>query len=403
MTQDVQVGQTAFREFFQVQESPRVINRGPNPYAAVIKNKNKNLSGSKQNVYEDLETRAMKNFQHSSIQEALDNLKERLNGKVYEQHHFGRLALVPSGLIDINIDIQRLIETEHVAEHIIELFDPRIMQPVNVIYIKETGRYSAWEGQQSSSAFVLMRAFGLIADDVLIQCKIVDDDLEVPGSDIKGEAVGNYGFRCINGKGRKTPDVYYTYRSMLNGVRLYGSTLDEDVQVDRIQCTLESNNMYPSADKKGRNAQQSPGEISYVSGIMSISNHGADEETFVGGLEDLNWALSWHNRYFAGENGVDNGFILAFSRFHKQARDNNFKITKELEDDFYRHMRAMYLTPSGFHKDCKDRLKKWQKANNLAVSWSDSCLLPIFVLDYLANDPKCSIFSVLNMPTYSGV
>jgi hypothetical protein len=174
------------------------------------------------------------------IQEAIENLRARLQGEQYTQEHFGRLELQPASLVDINIDIQRLLEIPHIGKNIIELFDPRIMQPLNVIYIKETGRYSAWEGQQSGTAFALMMHFGLISPDTLIQCKVVDDDLAVPGSTLIREAVGNLGFRCINYKGRKEPDLYYIYRSMVNGVRLYNSTLTEDLQPMKykIYCKL---------------------------------------------------------------------------------------------------------------------------------------------------------------------
>jgi phage baseplate assembly protein W len=182
------------------------------------------------NIYDPLVPRAMAVANNDDIQEAIENLRQRLQGEQYAQKHFGRLELQPAALVDINIDIQRLLETPHIAKNIIELFDPRIMQPLNVIYIKSTGRYSAWEGQQSGTAFALMMHFGLISEDTLIQCKVVDDDLEVPGSDLVGEAVGNLGFRCINYKGRKEPDLFYIFRSMVNGVRLYNSTLTEDLQ-----------------------------------------------------------------------------------------------------------------------------------------------------------------------------
>ena len=138
------------------------------------------------NIYDPLVSRAMAIADEDDIQEAIDNLRKRLQGKQYTQEHFGRLELQPASRVDINIDIQRLLETPHIAKNIIELFDPRIMQPLNVIYIKETGRYSAWEGQQSGTAFALMMHFGLISPDTLIQCKVVDDHLQGAGSDLVG-------------------------------------------------------------------------------------------------------------------------------------------------------------------------------------------------------------------------
>lgn len=381
----------------------RFINRGTNPFAPMVKMRNKALTTTGKSKYEKLVDRANTINNDEDVNKAIDNLKARLGGQKYKQEHFGRLELLSSKLVDINIDIQRLLETPHIAKHIIELFDPRIMQPLNVIYIKETGRYSAWEGQQSGTAFALMMMFGIIEPDTLIQCKVVDDDLTVPGSTLVGEAVGNYGFRCINGNGRKTPDLFYTYRSMVNGVRLYDSTLKEDKHSNEVQNILEQNNMFPSPAINAKSNKATPGMVTYISGILGISNYDKDQETFNICKQDLNWALSWHNRYYAGEKGVDGGFILTFGRLANEARDLDFVITPELEADLYRHMLSRYGSPGGFHSDCKARLKSWQVTNNLKTSWSDSCLLPIFIMDYINDGGQYPVPEVRGMVTYAGI
>jgi len=262
------------------------------------------------NIYDPLVSRAMAIANEDDIQEAIENLRERLQGEQYTQKHFGRLELQPADLIDINIDIQRLLETPHIAKNIIELFDPRIMQPLNVIYIKETGRYSAWEGQQSGTAFALMMHFGLISTDTLIQCKVVDDDLRVPGSDLVGEAVGNLGFRCINYKGRKEPDLFYIFRSMVNGVRLYNSTLTEDLQANEIQNILQTHNMFAAPGLEARGQKAKPGMITHISSILKLAGHGTDK--FDVAKKDLDWVLSWHNKYYASEKGVNGGLAKIF-------------------------------------------------------------------------------------------
>lgn len=380
----------------------RFINRGANPFAPMVKNRNKALTTSGKSKYDKLVDRAQAIKEDADIVTAIESLKARLGGK-YKQEHFGRLEWLDHELIDLNVDIQRLSETPHIAKHILTLFDPRIMQPLNVIYIKETGRYSAWEGQQSGTAFALMMMFGLIEPGTPIQCKVVDDDLTVPGSTLVGEAVGNYGFRCINGNGRKTPDLFYTYRSMVNGVRLYGSSLDEDVHSNEVQLILEQNNMFPAPAIEAKGTKATPGMVSYISGILGISNYDKDKTIFDVCKQDLNWALAWHNRYFSSEKGVDGGFILTFGRLHREARERDFVITSELEADLYRHMLGRYGSPSGFHADCKTRLKNWQIANNLKTSWSDSCLLPIFIMDYITDGGQYAVPEVHGMVTYAGI
>jgi hypothetical protein len=119
--------------------------------------------------------------------------------------------------------------------------------------------------------------------------------------------------------------------------------------------------------------------------------------------DDLNRALAWHNRYYSSEKGVDGGFILAFGRLYAAAREQNIEITLEAEIDLYDMFRARYGSPRAYHNDCKQRLTTFQKKNLLKVSWSDSCLTPILVSDYINWGGKCSLPQVNNMMTYAGV
>ena len=384
----------------------RNINRGVNPFAPLVKIKNNALTTKGKNLYESILYRIKPALKESQVTDAIAELKARLDGKVYKQEHFGELANLPISLIDCNVDIQRLLECPHVAENIITLFDPRIIQPVNVVRITAddgTVRYSAWEGQQSASAFAIMQHFGLIDSSTQIQCKIVDSALKVPGSPLLGEAVGNYGFRCINFKGRKTPDLFYLLRSMINGVRLYGSSLREDKQAEEIQQILERNNMFPAPGVDARGQQGSPGMVTYISGIMNIAGHDTEDVNFDVTKTDLDWALKWHDAYFNAEKGVDGGFILAFGRLHAEARDAGITFDKATEDDFARHMRAHYGSPKGFHQECKNRLAAFQDRTQQKRSWSDSCLTPLFVSDYINTGGTCNVPQVKGMVTYAGI
>jgi hypothetical protein len=345
-------------------------------------------------IYDPLVTRAQTISSDYRITEAIKILKDRLAGETYKQHHFGRLELHAAHLIDINIDIQRMLETAHIGKNIMELFDPRIMQPLNVIHIKSTGRYSAWEGQQSGTAFALMMHFGLIDPDTLIQCKVVDDDLVVPGSDLTGEAVGNYGFRCINYKGRKEPDLYWIFRSMVNGVRLYHSSLTEDLQANEIQNQLQTNHMFaaPAADAMGQKAR--PGMVTHISSILNIAGHGSSDEEFEIGVADLEWVLKWHDKYYASEKGVDGGYLITFGRFAALCRNQNIVITKDHEQEFYTHMKR-YGSPKAFHQDCKQRYK-----TAYGAGWKDSCLLPIWFKDYMQRGGTLPLPSISDYNTY---
>jgi len=385
----------------------RTVNRGANPFAAMVKQKNIALTpnpASTHTVYESLQVRGDRVFRHPGVQQALKDLKQRLVGKTYNQSHFGELVLVRYDDMDMNIDIQRDEDAVHIAEQIIPKYDPRIAMTVMCTRLKN-GRYSAWEGQQTSLTFYVLYKAGIIDKDTLIQVKAFDEDLVVPGTTLKGEAVGNLGFRIINGGGRKGVDAYHVHRSRVNGVRLYGSVFREDTQSEEIQQILEANNMFPAKTSAAARNQATPGMVTYIHGLNLIANHDTEPKVFDICKKDLEWALAWHDRYYAGEKGVDGGFILAFGRLASSARQGKPAIVLDAatEADLYNLFRSKYGSPKGFHKDCKDRLKKFQLANNLAESWSDSCLTPILVMDYINWGGKCALPQVHGMTTYAGI
>jgi hypothetical protein len=270
----------------------------------------------------------------------------------------------------------------------------------------KNGRYSAWEGQQTSLTLYVLHKAGLIDDDTLIQVKAYDEDLEVPGTTLKGEAVGNMGFRVINGGGRKPIDAFTLHRSRVTGVRVYGSDFREDKQSEQIQQVLEQNNMFPAKTSDAARNQATPGMVTYIHGLNLIAGHDKEDKIFDVGIKDLEWAVKWHDRYYPTEKGVDGGFILAFGRLSAAARLSKpvIKFDANTEQDLYNLFRAKYGSPKGFHKDCKDRLEKFQLANNLAKSWSDNCLTPILVMDYINwGGGKSALPQVSGMTTYAGI
>jgi hypothetical protein len=381
----------------------RTVDRGPNPFAPIVKQQNQKLT-PRRNVYQSIDARVNSTFFGKTYADkAVEILKQRLDGQKYRPEHFGRLELVPLDLIDINVDIQRDLEMLHIANNIICRFDPRIVQPVNVTYIKSTGRYSAWDGQQSSASLKIIYDAGLIEGDFAVQCKVFDDDLEVPGSALKGEAVGNYGFRVLNGSGREPIDAYFMHRSRVNGVRLYNSDFWEDQQSEEIQQVLEKNSMFPARASDAQGQKATPGMVTHISGINGIAGHGTRQELFEVTKGDLDRALAWHNRYYSSEKGVDGGFILAFGRLYAAAREQKIEITHETEKELYDMFRACYGSPRAYHADCKQRLKAFQRKNMLKESWSDSCLTPILVADYINWGGEYPLPQVSNMTTYGGV
>jgi len=385
---------------------PRTINRGANPFAPMVIQQNVNLAPTNQaNIYEPLTVRGARAHTNSHVQEALKNLQTRLGGEKYTHKHFGELIWAKISDLDINIEIQRDEDAEHQA-NILEKFDPRIAMPVMATKLKN-GRYSVWEGQQTSCLYYHLYHAGLIDGDFLVQVKTFDEDMIVPGTDLQGEAVGNYGFRQINGGGRKGIDAYHLHRSRVQGVRLYDSDFDEDIQSELIQQTLEKNNMFPAKSSDARGQLALPGMVTYIHGLNTIAGHGTDMKLFKQNLVDLDWALAWHDKYYPAEKGVDGGFILAFGRLAHAARiaKTPVKLDTTIEADLYKLFQTQYGSPKSFHKDCKQRLTDFQDDNDLVRSWSDSCLTPLLVMDYYNPAKfagKLGLPQVPDMNKYSG-
>jgi hypothetical protein len=384
----------------------RTVQRGANPFAPMIIQQNVNLTpANASNIYEPVTTRGARAHTNSHVQQALTNLRIRLGGEKYTHKHFGELLWVKISDLDINIEIQRDEDAEHQA-NILEKFDPRIAMPVMATKLKN-GRYSVWEGQQTSCLYYHLYTAGLIDGDFLVQVKAFDEDMTVPGTRLQGEAVANYGFRQINGGGRKGIDAYHLHRSRVQGVRLYGSDFAEDVQSEMIQCVLEKNHMFPAKASDARGQQATPGMVTYIHGLNAIAGHGTEMKLFKKSIADLDWALAWHDKYFPAEKGVDGGFILAFGRLANAARTAKTPVTLDaaVGADLYRQFQSLYGSPKAFHKDCKQRLEAWQDANDAPGGWTDNCLAPMLVMDYY--DPnkfggKLNLPQVPDMKKYAG-
>lgn len=385
----------------------RTIQRGANPFAPLIKQQNIALAPDRAtDIYEPLTARGQRSGATAQVQQAVQALAQRLAGQKFQLADFGELLYVPIHLLDINKEIQRDEDPAHQAKIIVK-FDPRIALPIMATKLPN-GRFSVWEGQQTSCVIYNLYQAGLIDGDQLVQVKAFDSEQQVPGTALQAEAVANYGFRQINGGMRKGIDAYTLHRSRVQGVRLYGSEFQEDVQSHMIQCVLEKNNMFPAKAIEGRGHSATPGMVTYIHGLNTIAGHGQAMPEFEQHLKDLDWALAWHNRYYSSEKGVDGGFILAFGRLAYHARTGKTPVTLDsaVEQDLFEMFRDLYGSPKGFHKECHARLERFQTQNNLNRSWSDNCLTPILVLDYYDTgrfNGRLQLPQVPDLVTYSGI
>ena len=316
-----------------------------------------------------------------SIENGLEIVAERLAGQKYEAKHFGRVGMIPLGKVLSNIDIQRLVENKHIGQNILPIFDPRITQPINVVYYADKDYYTCWDGQQTSSTILALIAYGLVDADnwetFEVKANIIDADLMVPGSTISGEAVANFGFRTLNGsKAKKAVDPYYVMRSEHNGVRLYSSDLREDVHSNQMWTVLETHNMLP-APTTGTE-KKLPGHIAHVSGMKSMASH--DTENF--DLKTFTRVVTFLSTYFNTDNGINSSFYMAIAELFELLRDQ--KITTGFnEEQFAKFIKDTYSNGDGFSNYAKGRLHKFQDKIAVKRSWTDACSVPYMIDDYI--------------------
>lgn len=316
-----------------------------------------------------------------TIQKGLDIVEDRLGGEKYTPEHFGRVGYVPMGKVFSNLDIQRHIEVSHIGSNILPILDPRITQPINVVYHKEQDIYTAWDGQQTASTIYSLLKYGLIDldnwEEFPLKANIIDADLTVPGSNITGEAVANFGFRTINGtKAKKPVDPYYVMRSEHNGVRLYDSDLQEDVHSNQMWTTMEKHNMLPAAtvgtDKK------LPGHIAHISGMKSMAGH--DSNTF--DIKTFERVISFLSEYFNTDNGINSSFYMAIAELFELIKDQNLEMGFN-QEQFAQFIKDEYSNGHGFSKYAKNRLYNLQDKLAVKRSWTDACSVPYLVDDYI--------------------
>ena len=321
------------------------------------------------------------------IQKGVELRRKKLKEDVYKPVHFGRVDIIPAGRIDINIDIQRGIQLKHIGNNILPIFDPRITQPINVIYYAETGRYTCWDGLQTLSTTLILIAYGLIdVEDwrtFPIKANIIDSDLVVPGASCTvAEAVANFGFRTINGStGRKDVDPYYVMRSEYHGAKLYDSDLTEDLHSQKMWEALLRHNMHP-ADP---DSTKKPGHIGHISGMKNMVGHGKNLN-----IKPFEDSIAFLSENFIKDDGINASFYMAiaelFVQLDLQKIKTGTKSTQFNTERFATFLKAKYgkvNTSHSFRKIAAKRLEQDRTNQGYKTHvWTDNCSLPYMLDDY---------------------
>lgn len=369
LLQAVKNAQTAQREMVQVKAQRALQNKGGNyiPLADMVN--------------------AVAN--DPAIQKGVAALRARLGGKIYKPEHFGRVGYVPLGKIYINVDIQREIEKLHIGGQILPFFDPRITQPVNLVYYKDEDYYTEWDGLQTSSTILLLIMYAMVETDdwstFEIKANIIDSDLVVPAPLAGGaEAIANFGFRTINGSGKKGVDLFYVFRSQYNGAALYGSTLQEDLHSKEMWDALLQEGMYPA----DHNTRKLPGHIPHISGMLQMAGHNTehfDVVTFAKGVKFI--------KQTAGDDtGVNSSYYMVIADLFNMLRDQNITVGTRANQFNLERFKAFifekygtFNTSHAFREISKRQLEAVRKKQGFKTAdWTDDCGVPFLIEGYIA-------------------
>jgi hypothetical protein len=322
-----------------------------------------------------------------SIRKSLDKHRERLAGQKYTKEHFGRVGYVPLGKIFINVDIQREIEKLHISNQILPIFDPRITQPVNLVYYKDGDYYTEWDGLQTSSTILLLILYAMVETDdwstFEIKANIIDSDLVVPAPIVDGaEAIANFAFRTINGDGKKGVEPFFVFRSQCNGALLYGSTLREDVHSMQMWQALLNEGLYP-ADSTTRKL---PSHMSHISGMCQMAGHNTEAFDVVTFGKSGNFI-----KQTAGDDtGVNSSYYMVIADLFNMLRDQNITVGTKASQFNLERFRAFifekygtFNTSHAFREISKRELEAVRKKQGFKTAdWTDDCGVPFLLAGY---------------------
>ncbi|MDB4335277.1 hypothetical protein OAA05_00380 [bacterium] len=314
------------------------------------------------------------------VQEALKELKTKLNGETFKQEHFGRLDFVPLSEFLINDQIQReLVEKQNAK--IIAKFDPRAAETVQCFKHEEgpnKDKYNTYEGSQRLAVLMLLYWEGIIEKDFMVPTQWFPESLVVPGSDLVGEAAANRLFTICN-TGKEPISTFFMYRNRVANVRHYNSEDAIDIRYHKVQEVLEKHSLWPSNKRSG---QRKPGEVTHLASILETAkvDEGNSNDAFEKGLTNLDWTCKMIHEHFPTDE-VDGSFTLALGRFADACEKSKVTITEELEKDIVDLVKEKFGSPKEFYLGTKKKLHAFQTENDLPKAWKDACLLPRLVLE----------------------
>jgi hypothetical protein len=338
-------------------------------YEEVVRkpNKLKNLNPLKNTIATvvDLESRVNELNTYKAWQKLIAEYKKQgilLNPKLRPM-----IKMVKLGLLEIDEDIQRALDTGHCTKKIaaIATFDPRLLQVVYCVKAPGLEIYHAVDGQHTATTLAAL------VDGGVFEGESDWREIEIPVLYIEtdSKAFARKAFALINGKGKKKISPWYEHRTKVMSVRIDGSEDEEDEAAERKQTICEKYDCYP-VDEDSPYAKKYPGTFVH----MQAFNMSEDA---------LEMACKFHNEYFHYDP-IDGSLWFMMNDIKTGFDAANIKITDKFLAELAGLLQGCFAGLAEFHEAVHRAHRLWgEKVYNIKkFPWQDDAIAVVLLHMY---------------------
>lgn len=274
------------------------------------------------------------------------------------------VKMVKLGLIAIDEDIQRALDSKHCTEIAsIENFKPQLLQVVYCIKTPGKDEYHAVDGQHSITLLAALVNAGIFNGESNWR----DVEVAVLYIETNSKAFARKAFALINGKGKKKISPWYEHRTHVLSVRIDGSTDADDVEAFQKQEICESYDCYP-VDKESSFIGL-PGTFTHMQ-ALSLEK------------DILETACRWHNEYFHADE-INGALWFLIPDIYKSFKAAKIKLTDKFLEELAAIIQQYFAGIKFFHEAAHRAHTKWTNhVYGYEIEWQNDCIAPVMVQLY---------------------
>jgi hypothetical protein len=275
-----------------------------------------------------------------------------------------RVKMVRLGLIIIDEDIQRALDTKHCTDiAALGRFDPRLLQVVYCVKVPGEEEYHAVDGQHTATTLACLIDAGVFDGDTDWR----ETEIPVLYIETESKAFARKAFALINGKGKKKISLWYEHRTRVLSFRIDGSEDEDDKEAARKQSICESYDCYP-VDKESDFVGK-PGTFTHMQALN------LDEKT-------LEVCCRFHDTYFHYDE-INGALWFMMPDMVKGFRAAQIELSDALLAELAGILQQYFAGIAQFHEACHRAHSAWGKHSyGYEVDWEDDCIAPILLMLY---------------------